>query len=150
MVHVVAHGPLLCLALLLTPILQWAVLLVYAQTLAPKCQVVLQAKTITTRLNFTHTNYGFCKNLTEHMLAGYHNNPFPVCINRPVSVGCVAKGPCAGYVGNTSGTTGIILSVGCGKSLYSSEHLAVEQAAVSLTVTDVAAVLAGCVLLLVS
>lgn len=67
------------------------------------------------RLNFNHTNYGFCKNLTEHMLAGYHKKPFPVCISRPVSVGCVAKGPCPGYVGNTSGATGIILSVACGK-----------------------------------
>ena len=49
------------------------------------------------------------------MLAGFHNKPFPVCINRPVSVGCVSRGPCRGYVGNTSGTTGIILSVACGK-----------------------------------
>ena len=67
------------------------------------------------RFNFNHTNYGFCKNLTEQMLASYHNKPFPVCINRPVSVGCVAKGPCPGYVGNSSGATGIILSVACGK-----------------------------------
>ena len=67
------------------------------------------------RLKFNHTNYGFCKNLTEHMLAGYHKKPFPVCISRPVSVGCIAKGPCPGYVGNTSGATGIILSVACGK-----------------------------------
>lgn len=77
--------------------------------------VALQVQTIMKRLNFNHTNYGFCKNLTEHMLAGYHLKPFPVCISRPVSVGCVAKGPCPGYVGNTSGATGIILSIACGK-----------------------------------
>lgn len=67
------------------------------------------------RFNFNHTNYGFCKNLTEQMLASYHMKPFPVCINRPVSVGCIAKGPCPGYVGNSSGATGIILSVACGE-----------------------------------
>ena len=76
---------------------------------------LVQVQKIMKRLNFNHTNYGFCKNLTEHMLAGYHNKPFPVCISRPVSVGCIAKGPCPGYVGNTSGATGIILSVACGK-----------------------------------
>jgi hypothetical protein len=75
----------------------------------------VQVQVIMKRLSFNHTNYGFCKNLTEHMLAGYHNKPFPVCISRPVSVGCIAKGPCQGYVGNTSGATGIILSIACGK-----------------------------------
>lgn len=75
----------------------------------------IQVQSVMKRLNFNHTNYGFCKNLTEHMLAGYHLNPFPVCISRPVSVGCVAKGPCPGYVGNTSGATGIILSIACGE-----------------------------------
>lgn len=77
--------------------------------------LLLQVQAIMKRLKFNHTNYGFCKNLTEHMLAGYHKKPFPVCISRPVSVGCIAKGPCPGYVGNTSGATGIILSVACGK-----------------------------------
>ena len=77
--------------------------------------VAVQVQIIMKRLSFNHTNYGFCKNLTEHMLAGYHNKPFPVCISRPVSVGCIAKGPCPGYVGNTSGATGIILSIACGK-----------------------------------
>jgi len=75
----------------------------------------VQVQVIMKRLSFNHTSYGFCKNLTEHMLAGYHNKPFPVCISRPVSVGCIAKGPCQGYVGNTSGATGIILSIACGK-----------------------------------
>ncbi len=77
--------------------------------------LLVQVQVVMKRLSFNHTNYGFCKNLTEHMLAGYHNKPFPVCISRPVSVGCVAKGPCPGYVGNTSGATGIILSIACGK-----------------------------------
>ena len=78
---------------------------------------LLQIQIITNRLNFTHTNYGFCKNLTEQMLGGYHNKPFPVCINRPVAVGCVAKEPCPGYVGNTSGATGTILSMACGEHM---------------------------------
>ena len=86
-----------------------------AQSRECTCLLLLQVQTIMKRLKFHHTNYGFCKNLTEHMLAGYHNKPFPVCISRPVSVGCIAKGPCPGYVGNTSGATGIILSVACGR-----------------------------------
>ena len=92
-------------------------------------QSLLQAQAITKRLNSTHTNYGFCKNLTEQMLAGFHNKPFPVCINRPVSVGCIARGPCQGYVGNTSGTTGIILSMACGRCTCSSqaEHMGDNQ-----------------------
>ncbi|KAL0029274.1 hypothetical protein WJX79_006937 [Trebouxia sp. C0005] len=79
-----------------------------------------EVQVIMKRLSFNHTNYGFCKNLTEHMLAGYHNKPFPVCISRPVSVGCIAKGPCPGYVGNTSGATGIILSIACGIGTFQS------------------------------
>lgn len=60
--------------------------------------------------------YGICKNLTEHMIAGYHMRPFPVCINRPVGIGPVAKLPCPGYVGNTAGPTGMMLSIACGTS----------------------------------
>lgn len=61
--------------------------------------------------------YGICKNLTEQMIASYHMRPFPVCINRPVGIGPVAKLPCPGYVGNTAGPTGMLLSVSCGTSV---------------------------------
>ena len=60
--------------------------------------------------------YGICKNLTEQMIASYHMQPFPVCINRPVGIGPVAKLPCPGYVGNTAGPTGMMLSIACGMS----------------------------------
>ncbi|KAL3162395.1 Fatty acyl-CoA reductase 2, variant 2 [Trebouxia sp. C0010 RCD-2024] len=108
-----------------------------------------EVQSVMKRLNFNHTNYGFCKNLTEQMLAGYHLNPFPVCISRPVSVGCVAKGPCPGYVGNTSGATGIILSIACGIGTFQSRTpnlpytLVPGDVASSVIVASMAATAAG-------
>ena len=77
--------------------------------------MLLQVQGLFKEYGFQHTNYAFVKNLTEALVAGHHGKPFPVCISRPVSVGCIARSPAAGFVGNTSGATGIILSLACGE-----------------------------------
>ena len=77
--------------------------------------MLLQVERLFKEYGFQHTNYAFVKNLTEALVARYHGKPFPVCISRPVSVGCIARSPAAGFVGNTSGATGIILSLACGE-----------------------------------
>ncbi len=80
--------------------------------------MLLQVQVLFKEYGFQHTNYAFVKYLTEVLVASYHGKPFPVCISRPVSVGCIARSPAAGFVGNTSGATGIILSLACGEPRY--------------------------------
>ena len=80
--------------------------------------MLLQVQRLFKEYGFQHTNYAFVKNLTEALVASYHGKPFPVCISRPVSTGCIARSPAAGFVGNTSGAIGIILSLACGEHCY--------------------------------
>eukprot|EP00891_Asterochloris_glomerata_P006070 jgi/Astpho2/6070/fgenesh1_pg.00084_%23_59_t len=80
----------------------------------PRDQAQAEVQVLFKEYGFQHTNYAFVKYLTEVLVASYHGKPFPVCISRPVSVGCIARSPAAGFVGNTSGATGIILSLACG------------------------------------
>ena len=53
--------------------------------------------------------YRLTKILTERMVAAADGDSFPVCILRPTLVGCTARGPHPGYIGNSSGFTACII-----------------------------------------
>lgn len=53
--------------------------------------------------------YFVAKTLSERLVQSFDQKPFPVCIVRPSLIGCVAGDPFPGFIGNTSGFTGLVL-----------------------------------------
>jgi hypothetical protein len=64
--------------------------------------------------NFMNT-YLVSKNLTERLVMSYGKKGLNVCITRPTMVTGIAGDPCPGYIGNTSGLTGIMLGAAYGE-----------------------------------
>ncbi|DBA88637.1 TPA: Fatty acyl-CoA reductase 2, variant 3 [Trebouxia sp. C0005] len=115
----------------------------------PPAEAQLEVVAIAGRHSSQQNNYGFCKNLTEQLIGSYHLQPFPVCINRPVGIGAVAKSPCPGYVGN-SAATGVILSLACGVGTLQSHDAELPQPlvpgdmAASIILASMASAVEGC------
>ncbi|KAK9811066.1 hypothetical protein WJX73_010679 [Symbiochloris irregularis] len=65
-------------------------------------------------LNGLQNTYFLAKNLTERMVAAYDGRPHRVCILRPSIIGSVARAPCPGFIGNSSGFTAAILGAAAG------------------------------------
>lgn len=80
-----------------------------------------QALKFIKKYNFLNT-YAISKNLTERLVMDYGmakpgRVALPVCITRPAVVGAIAQQPHPGYVGNSSGLTGLILGGAYGITL---------------------------------
>ena len=68
-------------------------------------------------MNGLQNTYFLAKNLTERVVAAADGNPHRMCIVRPSIVGSVARQPCPGFVGNSSGFTAAILGATAGMLL---------------------------------
>lgn len=64
--------------------------------------------------NNLQNTYFLAKNLTERMVMARDGQPHRVCIIRPSIVGAVARTPCPGFIGNSSGFTAAILGAAAG------------------------------------
>lgn len=65
-------------------------------------------------LNGLQNTYFLAKNLTERLVASYDGRPHRICILRPSIIGAVARAPCPGFIGNSSGFTAAILGAAAG------------------------------------
>ena len=66
-------------------------------------------------LNGLQNTYFLAKNLTERLVASYDGRPNRMCILRPSIIGAVARAPCPGFIGNSSGFTAAILGAAAGE-----------------------------------